>query len=390
MKIPGYRVHRKIGKGGMATVFLATQTSFDRKVALKIIADSAMGGRQRAEQFMQEARIVGGFSHPHIVPVYDVGRIEQFHYLAMDYLQGGDLVSWIRGGLQPDECEQIIVQVAKALHFAHGKGYIHRDVKPDNILFREDNSPVLTDFGIAQPLNAGSDERRRLVVGTPSYMSPEQIRGQSIDSRTDLYSLGILFYQMLTRELPYRADNIKALARMHVESDLPRLPFALRRYQPVLDKLLAKTPEQRFDSALAFTKALAQCSDEVDKAQLSGAIDGLQLVESESTPGDKQGMTLNSDHYRKLGLFKRYRLHCEINSPEPQHFNLLFSQFTTRLLEWHDTNGARCGRLEIVCRVDPMMKDYVESKLRTLYEEDVFDFIKGLKVDQRIETGNQQ
>ena len=119
----------------MATVFLATQQSFGRKVALKIIADSAFGHQRLAERFTTEATIIASFSHPHIVPVYDVGRIEQFHYLSMDYLQGGDLSRWIQAGLAPQEAEQIIMQIAQALHYAHGKGYIHRDVKPDNILF---------------------------------------------------------------------------------------------------------------------------------------------------------------------------------------------------------------------------------------------------------------
>ena len=384
MKIPGYRVHRKIGKGGMATVFLATQESFERKVALKIIADSAFGGRQHAEQFMQEARIVGSFSHPHIVPVYDVGRIEQFHYMAMDYLQGGDLISWIRSGLQPEECEQIIIQVARALHFAHGKGYIHRDVKPENILFREDNSAVLTDFGIAQPLRTANVEGQRLILGTPSYMSPEQIQGKTIDSRTDLYALGIMFYQMLTRELPYRAADIKSLALMHIKADLPKLPFALKRYQPILDKLLAKDPARRFDSALAFIKALENCRDGVDMSQVAMAIEDLQLVDHEDKGERTAGMTIEETAFRKLGLAKRYRLRCAISSDESQHFSLLFSQFTTRLLEWHDRYGGQCAELQLVFAIKPIMKVFVEEKIRTLYDEELFRFVKKLRVETQL------
>lgn len=364
----------------MATVFLATQNSFERKVALKIIAESALGGREKAEQFMREAKIVGSFSHPHIVPVYDVGRIENFHYLAMDYLQGGDLASWIKSGLKPEESEQIITQVAKALHFAHSKGYIHRDIKPENILFREDNSAVLTDFGIAQPLNA-STEGRRLVVGTPAYMSPEQIQAKAIDSRTDLYSLGIMFYEMLTREQPFTADNVKALAIKHIRETPPKLPFPLRRYQAVLDRMLAKDPEQRYDSALAFVKALDHCSDALDMTSVSASIEELKLVDDDTQARQPKGLDIEESSYRTFLLSKRYRLSCKIHSVEGHQFALLFSRFTTRLSEWHDAHGKACGQLRLTIAIDPLIKELVENKVNVLFQEEVFNFLRKLKVE---------
>lgn len=364
----------------MATVFLATQTSFDRKVALKIIAESALGGRQKAEQFMREAKIVGSFSHPHIVPVYDVGRIEHFHYLTMDYLQGGDLSSWIKSGLQPEECEQIITQVAKALHFAHSKGYLHRDIKPENILFREDNSAVLTDFGIAQPLQTSSGDNKTTVLGTPSYMSPELIQGKPIDHRCDLYALGVMFYEMLTRQLPFSADTVKALAIKHIKEPPPKLPITLRRYQPVIDKLLAKDPEQRFDSALAFSKALTTLSDGVDIASISKSIEDLAIVDDTAVASSKS-LEIEETSFRKMGLFKRYRMTCKMRCSQGQEFSMLYSQFTTRLLNWHQQHGTKCAELKLVITVDPLIRELIESKIQVLFEEDVFDFVKKLKVD---------
>lgn len=366
----------------MATVFLATQQSFERKVALKVIAESALGGRDQAEQFMREAKIVGSFSHPHIVPVYDVGRIEHFHYLAMDYLQGGDLANWIKAGLKPEESEEIIAQVARALHFAHSKGYIHRDIKPENILFREDNSAVLTDFGIAQPLNASS-EGKRLVVGTPAYMSPEQVQAKAIDSRTDLYSLGVMFYEMLTRQQPFTGDNVKELAIKHIREEPPKLPFALRRYQSVIDKLLAKDPEQRYDSALAFIKALDHCSDALDMTKVSASIEELKLVDDDDRKQQPKGLVIEESSYRNFLLSKRYRLTCKIHSVEGHQFALLFGRFTTRLSEWFDAHGKACGQLRLTIAIDPLMRELVEAKVSSLFEEEVFDFIRKLKVEIR-------
>lgn len=371
----------------MATVFLATQTSFERKVALKIIADSAFGGQSLADQFMSEAKIIGSFSHPHIVPVYDVGRIEQFHYLAMDYLQGGDLSSWIKSGLTPEESEQIIIQIAKALHFAHGKGYIHRDIKPDNILFREDNSAVLTDFGIAQPLLKNSSEsskRERIVVGTPAYMSPEQSQGKAIDARSDLYSLGVMFYQMLTREQPYHADNSKVLLIKHIKDPIPKLPFALQRYQPIIDNLMAKNSDERFQSALEFIKALENLAEHPDMNEVITSIADLKLVDKEPEKEESQSLVIEENSYRKLGLAKRYALNCSIKSNESQHFLLLFSQFTRRLIEWHNQHGGQCGKIHCEITIDPMLAEVVKNSIDQVLNDENFDFLKRLKPDFKI------
>jgi serine/threonine protein kinase len=387
MKIPGYKVHRKIGKGGMASVFLATQECFDRKVALKIIADSAFGHQHLADRFVREAKIVASFSHPHIVPVYDVGHIEQFHYLSMDFLQGGELSQWIRAGLSPEETEQIIIQVAQALHYAHNKGYIHRDVKPDNILFREDNSAVLTDFGIAQPINTNLDDNRAsMVVGTPSYMSPEQSQGKAIDARTDLYSLGIMFYQMLTKQLPFTADNYKELALKHIQQPIPKLPFAINRYQPLINKLLAKEPQQRFQSALQFIKALNNLGEYPDLSEINTSIAELSLVATDAAIENKNAaqtdFNLDEKTYRKLGLAKRYSLEGKIYSKEAQHFLILFSRLTTRLIEWQQLRGKSCGKFQLECTIDPMIEEMARNRFQSLFQDcENFNFLSSIQTE---------
>jgi serine/threonine protein kinase len=373
MKIPGYQVHKKIGKGGMATVFLATQKSFERKVALKMIANSAFGSQQLAERFSYEAKVVASFSHPHIVPVYDVGSVGQYHYLSMDYLQGGDLSTWIKAGLEHREVEQIITQMAQALHYAHRKGYVHRDIKPDNILFREDNSAVLTDFGIAKPLNDNSnDSEKGMVVGTPAYMSPEQSQGKTIDARSDLYSLGVMFYQMLTKELPYKANEPVAMALKHFQDPIPKMPIAQRRYQNLIDKLLAKEPAERFQSGLELCKAIERLADNPDAAPLASTSAQLKLVDKEDTQSNEKqepGLTFEETRYRKLGVITRYAFIGNLRSQEPQHLAVLFSQFTTELAQWLARRERRCGKLELTIHANSQMSERLREKLEILYNE---------------------
>lgn len=369
----------------MATVFLATQQSLGRKVALKIIADSAFGHQRLADRFAAEAKIIASFSHPHIVPVYDVGHIQQFHYLSMDYLPGGHLGQWIRSGLEPEEADRIVRQIALALHYAHSKGYIHRDVKPDNILFREDSSAVLTDFGIAQPINTQADNNTgRMVVGTPSYMSPEQSQGLVTDARTDIYSLGVMFYQMLTRQLPYHADSQPELALQHIRQDIPRLPISHRRYQPLIDKMLAKDPQQRFQSGLALCKALENLGANSDPTLtiLDSAFDDLKIIDTDPhANADKCDFSIEDRRYRKLGLLPKNLLHCYIRSNEAQHFAILFGQFTTRLIEWRQQHGGKCAGLEFDFAIDPLLSEFAIGKINALQQDhENFDFLNKLTI----------
>lgn len=247
LQIPGYRVIRKINQGGMSTVYLAIQISVGRVVALKVMNPQLNNDPAFSERFQREATIVGQLSHPNIVAIYDIGRHEDLNYIAMDYLPNGSVHDKMSTGLSGEEVLRITREIASALDHAHEKGYIHRDIKPENILFRSDNSAVLSDFGVARGLaNNSRMTHVGTVVGTPHYMSPEQTKGNSVDGRSDIYSLGIVFYEMLTGTLPYQGDEAVTIALKHISAPIPKLPMQYLAYQKILEKLLAKDPEQRF------------------------------------------------------------------------------------------------------------------------------------------------
>lgn len=257
MHIPGYRVIRKINQGGMSTVYLAIQISVGRVVALKVMNPQLNNDPAFSERFQREATIVGQLSHPNIVAIYDIGRHEDLNYIAMDYLPNGSVHDKMGTGLTGEEVLRITREIASALDHAHDKGYIHRDIKPENILFRSDNSAVLSDFGVARGLaNNSRMTHIGTVVGTPHYMSPEQTKGNIVDGRSDLYSLGIVFYEMLTGTLPYQGDEAVTIALKHISAPIPKLPMQYLAYQKILEKLLAKDPEQRFQRGRDLTIAV--------------------------------------------------------------------------------------------------------------------------------------
>lgn len=246
LSLPGYAILRTLGKGGMATVYLAMQEKFEREVALKVMAPALSADAGFRERFLREAKIVARISHPNIVAVYDVNEVDGVHYIAMEYHEGGDLKARLREGVGLREALTITKDVARALAYAHSKGYVHRDIKPDNILFRVDGSAVLTDFGIAKATEGDANlTQLGMVAGTPKYMSPEQARGQALEGAADLYSLGVVLHEMLTGRLPYEASDPIALGILHMNSPVPRLEGRLAHFQPLLDRLLAKQPAQR-------------------------------------------------------------------------------------------------------------------------------------------------
>lgn len=214
VKIPGYTLKKKLGQGGMAAVFLAEQESFQREVALKVMFPQIAKEPGFAERFLQEARTVARLTHPHIIVVHDVGVANGLHYFAMEYHTGGDLTHRIRnGGITAYQALTITSQIADALALAHEHQIIHRDIKPDNILFRAHNdAAILTDFGIAKSIDVDMQlTQLGSAVGTPKYMSPEQARGQKVDGRTDIYSLGVMLFEMLTGRAPFQADEALAM-----------------------------------------------------------------------------------------------------------------------------------------------------------------------------------
>lgn len=245
--IPGYRILGQLGSGGMATVYLANQETFDREVALKVMAPALAADASYGERFMREARIAARFSHPNIIAVYDVGVHEDHYYIAMEHHPGGDLKGRLANNMTTQQAMSILRQMAAALDYAHSKGYIHRDVKPDNILFREDGSAVLTDFGIARPATGDTQMTQLgMVVGTPKYMSPEQARGQELDARSDIYALGIVFYEMLVGRVPFTGKDAIDIGIKHVKEPVPPLPAQLAALQPLVDRMLAKHAAERY------------------------------------------------------------------------------------------------------------------------------------------------
>ncbi|MFN9739965.1 MAG: protein kinase domain-containing protein, partial [Pseudomonadota bacterium] len=243
IQVPGYQIQRQIGVGGMATVYLAVQTSLEREVALKVMTPALVADPNFSRRFLQEARTLASLSHPNIVSVFDVGVTDdQLHYFSMQLLPGGDLAQRIRSGpIGPTEAARLLAGVARALGFAHLRGFVHRDVSPANILFDATGNPVLTDFGIARALTSVSRlTHAGASVGTSLYMSPEQARGGAVDARSDLYSLGAVVHEALTGRPPYDGEDGFAIAYAHVFEPVPRLPPALAAWQPLLDSALAK------------------------------------------------------------------------------------------------------------------------------------------------------
>jgi serine/threonine protein kinase len=259
IEIPGYKILRQLGRGGMATVYLAMQESVQREVALKVMSPALLVDPDFGERFLREARIAAKLHHRHVVGVHDVGREGDHHYIAMEYLGGGTLLNKDGTPRPVGFALRVIREIAMALNYAHAKGFVHRDVKPDNILLREDGSAALTDFGIARASDSATHMTRTgTVIGTPHYMSPEQARGRSLDGRADLYSLGIVLYELLTGRVPFHADDSLAVGIMHITQPIPILPEHLQALQPLLNRMLAKQPDDRYQNGAAVADAIEQ------------------------------------------------------------------------------------------------------------------------------------
>lgn len=261
-RIGGYEVQDLIGHGGMATVYRAQQVSMNRVVALKILPRQFVNDEAYLQRFMREVQIVSQLEHRNIVPVYDYGEEEGQPYIVMRYMPGGSVDERLKGGPLPlDETLRITEQIAPALDYAHGKSVLHRDLKPSNVLMDDNGGAYLTDFGIARILSEGSSNiTTQGVVGTPSYMSPEQAQGRPLNNRSDLYSLGVMLFEMTTGKRPFESETPYGIAVMQVTTP-PPAPRSINENVPpgvehVILTAMNKSPEDRYPDAAALTTAL--------------------------------------------------------------------------------------------------------------------------------------
>jgi serine/threonine protein kinase len=291
-----YKVISLIARGGMASVYLAQQSSMNRVVAVKILDPNLSSQPEFEKRFQREAQAVALLSHPNILKVFEYGRHEGSIYLAMEYLKGGNLSDRIeKAAIAPAETHRILVQIANAIDYAHRKGVVHRDIKPQNILFDETGNAFLTDFGIVKLSSETSPlTQQGSVVGTPAYIAPEHWLGEAADHRVDIYALGVVVYEMLTGKHPFRGETLYTMMKQHVNDPLPplssvkpNLPIAL---DTVLARAMAKSPEQRFNTAALFARAFEGA---INVPNIS---DTTQLKTERGNPSVKPATGPSQDH----------------------------------------------------------------------------------------------
>ena len=271
-----YEIDKLVGSGGMSNVFRAHDRLLERTVALKILHEQYTRDDDYVERFRREARAVAQLTHPNIVTVIDRGEQEGRQFIVFEYVEGHNLKELTANG--PLEVHDAIVyslQVAHALAFAHERGLVHRDVKPQNVLVNEEGQAKVTDFGIARSLDVHGVTQTGTVLGTSDYIAPEQAQGRQVDPRTDIYSLGVVLYELLTGEVPFRGDNFVAVAMRHVNEPAPsvleRRPDCPLRLELAVGRAMAKDPVERFESMGELSAELEACLAEVDGRSDGGA-----------------------------------------------------------------------------------------------------------------------
>jgi tRNA A-37 threonylcarbamoyl transferase component Bud32 len=260
VKIRGHRCIRQVGSGGMCTIYLAESERAGTVVVLKVFNQVPDVSERIVsfDRFLQEYEIVAGLNHHNIVRIYDLGIADDHAYIAMEHFPAGDLRQRMKAPLSPATALSYVEQIASALHAIHAVGVLHRDLKPANVMLRADGSLCLIDFGLAKANEMQvSLTGTREIFGTPYYMSPEQGHAEEIDGRSDLYSLGVMFYEMLIGHKPYTGATAMEVIYKHKRAELPEIAPQFADYQEVLQRLLAKSPADRYQSAGALLEAIS-------------------------------------------------------------------------------------------------------------------------------------
>jgi len=251
IQVPGYTIVKEIATSNFSSVYLARSMRLRRNVVLKVMSRGTSPRElDDAERFQREYEIISSIAHRAIAEIYDFGALPHHQYLALEYIPCGDLRDRLRNPMSIDESLYYLRAIAEALRVIHVFGILHRDLKPANVMLREDNSPVLIDFGLARrSRDDGGTTGAGQVLGSPYYISPEQAQGQRVDARTDLYSLGVMFYEMLTGQRPYGGKSALDIMEQHANAPVPRLPDGVALQQALVDRLMAKRLSERYASA---------------------------------------------------------------------------------------------------------------------------------------------
>ena len=286
-----YQIQEQIGQGGMATVYRAYQPSINRQVAIKILPSQYAQDPNFVKRFEQEARAIAALEHPHILPVYDFGTQEGLTYMVMRYIKSGTLSNLMGQPLSNERIVRLVGDMARALDYAHKQGVVHRDIKPTNILIDRNGEALLTDFGIAKLMESSGATQLTgagSVLGTPAYMSPEQAKGANVDGRSDVYSLGVVLYELLTGQQPYQAETPVAVVLKHVSEPLtpPRTINAnvAEPLEQVVLKAMAKEPDQRYHTAGEMEQALQQALKEIESGVRTVSVPAASRPNSSGDP----------------------------------------------------------------------------------------------------------
>src|SRR5512133_889416 len=259
------RIEKQLAQGGMAEVYLGTHLTLDRPVAIKVMHSYVEADEEMKLRFQREAKVVAALRHPNIVQIYDFDTADGHPYIVMEYVRGPSLATYLKNlherseRMQPQHVARLIAKLASALDYAHEQGVIHRDVKPGNILlhaktgesrsmFTDQIEPIVTDFGLVRILHATTQTASGLVSGTPAYISPEQAQGLKVDHRTDIYSLGVILYEILAGKVPFDAESTWSVIYKHIHESPPQIPDLQPAIQTVFDRALAKNPDDRYQS----------------------------------------------------------------------------------------------------------------------------------------------